>query len=309
MSNLTKVLIFITLFIIAGCAGSPPTERQPAIQGQSPANSRDALSVEAPQQNFEGQKAQADTPPGIVANTSTRCPAEHFLDVQAHPANGAYPAPQLTVTCTGSTFIVQSNGIPNFEFVQVTPNKLQAQNYRWEIPLQPRPAAQPGNIPLLGPVAVAVNGLPIFGPNEAPRDDYGDPYLDGLLDYCNGHTAPQGMYHFHARPNCIVADIDGKVGLVIGYAFDGYPILSPYLCNDASCASVKKMQSSWQRTQNVRNAWQAHQYVAGSGDLDQCNGLAFADGSYAYFATDTFPYFLGCYHGVANNTGRPPGRP
>ena len=309
MSFLTKSLIFITLFIIIGCAGLPPAEGQPALQGQLPANSRDVLSANASQQNLNGGAAQADAPAGVAANASTGCPAERFLDVQAHPANGAYPAPQLNVTCTESTFIVQSNGIPNFEFVQITPNNLQAQNHRWEIPLTPQAATQPGDIPLLGPVAVAVNGLPIFGPNEAPRDDYGDPYLDGLLDYCNGHTAPGGMYHFHARPDCIIANIEGKAGLVIGYAFDGYPILSPYLCEDASCASVKKMQSSWQRTQDVRNAWQAHQYVTGSGDLDQCNGLTFADGSYAYFATDTFPYFLGCYHGVANNTGRPPGRP
>ncbi|MEM7345662.1 MAG: YHYH protein, partial [Chloroflexota bacterium] len=45
----------------------------------------------------------------------------------------------------------------------------------------------------------------------------------------------------------------------------------------------------------------------GSGDLDQCNGLTLADGSYAYFATDTFPYFMGCYYGVAN-LPRTPGR-
>jgi len=47
-------------------------------------------------------------------------------------------------------------------------------------------------------------------------------------------------------------------------------------------------------------AWDAHEYVAGSGDLDACNGMIRADGSYAYYATDTFPYLLSCYRGEAD---------
>jgi hypothetical protein len=241
---------------------------------------------------------------------SAPCPVDHFIQVQAHPANAAYPAPQLNVTCANDRIIIQSNGIPNFEFVPITPNGLAAQNYHWEIPLTPQIAAEPAAIPLGGPVAIAVNGVPIFGPTEAPQDGYGDPYLDGILDYCNGHTAQRGDYHFHARPDCLFEKVDGQVGLVIGYAFDGYPILAPYFCQDESCASVTEVQSSWQRTQDLRNPWEAHQYVEGAGDLDRCNGKTFADGSYAYFATDTFPYFMGCYRGIANvpapGAGGPP---
>jgi hypothetical protein len=171
--------------------------------------------------------------------------------------------------------------------------------------LNPVDASETTPVPLLGSIAITVNGLPIFGPTEAPRDGYGDPFLDGILDYCNGHTAPGGVYHFHARPDCLFTDMDGNTSLVIGYAFDGYPILAPYICVDNACTEVKEVQSSWQRTQDVRNAWEAHEYVAGSGDLDECNGMVGPDGTYRYYATDTFPYFLGCYHGVANtsNTG------
>lgn len=50
-------------------------------------------------------------------------------------------------------------------------------------------------------------------------------------------------------------------------------------------------------------AWDVHVYEAGLGDLDRCNGLAITEPGakydYAYFATDTFPYFMGCYHGTA----------
>ena len=36
---------------------------------------------------------------------------------------------------------------------------------------------------------------------------------------------------------------------------------------------------------------------------DQCNGRVQADGSYAYYATEDFPYFLGCFVGTATNVG------
>lgn len=343
MTSLGKILITLFLFILVGCA-SPRPEMEPAarpaqdqalealptvvmVQAQvtaialptavaaqevattaeinlQPESStadpaQEVAPVNAPLGEFEA------APPAAPAT----CPVDHFIQVQAHPANTAYPAPQLNVSCANDRVVIQANGIPNFEFVPITPNGLAAQNYYWEIPLTPQVAAEPAAIPLGGPVAIAVNGIPIFGPTEAPQDDYGDPYLDGILDYCNGHTAQRGDYHFHARPDCLFEQVEGQVGLVIGYAFDGYPILAPYLCQDETCTSVKEVQSSWQRTQDVRNAWEAHQYIEGAGELDRCNGKTFADGSYAYFATDTFPYFMGCYRGVANVPGPGAGGP
>lgn len=158
-----------------------------------------------------------------------------------------------------------------------------------------------------------MTGLPIFGPTENPMDGYRDPVLDdslrNLLDECNGHTAPGGVYHFHARPDCLVASLGGeRRGLVIGYAFDGYPILAPLICEDAACTTTTRVTSSWRLTLDEYSlatrgpAWDIHEHVEGLGDLDECNGLAIDDPAapydYAYFATDTFPYFLGCYRGT-----------
>lgn len=255
-------------------------------------------------QSGSGAAEAVATPTATPQTSTAECPSSNFIDVSTYQQTQNYPAPQLSVTCSGNTVTVQSNGIPNFEFVRITPNDLQAQNYTWQIPLNPQLAAQPSDLPLLGPVGIAVNGLPIYGPNEA-QPTYGDPYLDGILDYCNGHTAPRGVYHLHARPDCLFTDLEGNTSLVIGYAFDGYPILAPYMCVDAACTQVEEVQSSWQRTRNVAAAWDAHEYVAGSGDLDQCNGRVLADGSYAYYATDTFPYFLGCYRGTVNGNTAP----
>ena len=230
------------------------------------------------------------------------CPVDDFIDVQPDPANSAYPAPELSVSCTDDMMIIEANAIPNFEFLRTTPGELVANDFTWEIPLNPVMADEPTDIPIVFTVAVAVNGIPIFGPNEAARDDYGDPVLDELLDYCNGHVGGE-TYHFHASPKCLFEEYEGNAGLVVAYSLDGYPILAPYLCTDASCTETIEISSSWQRTSDVRNAWEAHEYVESSGDLDQCNGMVMEDGSYAYFATETFPYFLACYTGEVSTDG------
>jgi hypothetical protein len=226
--------------------------------------------------------------------------AGHFLDVAKAKVPANQQKPFLRVGCTADRLIVQSNGIPNFKFVPVTPNPLSAQNYTWRIPRHPRVSNLKKQVPLLGPIAVAVNGLPIFGPNEAPQHGTADPLLDRLLDFCNGHTARGGVYHFHAVPHCPFDKIDGRTSLVVGYAFDGFPILAPWECSGPSCRKIRKIRSSWAKMDNQRHVWRANKYIPGSGDLDRCNGMVRADGSYAYYATDRFPYFLACYHGVAS---------
>jgi len=235
-----------------------------------------------------------------LAQSGTGCAqAAHFVDVSKGSAGARYARPELSVSCTDDHVVVQSNGIPNFEFVAITPNPLQAQRYNWRIPRSPRPSTDPQQVPLLGPTAVMVNGLPFFGPNEAPEHGTADPYLDKLLDFCGGHAGPGGMYHFHVMPVCLFDKVEGRAALVVGYAFDGYPILAPSECADASCATVRKVRSSWRRENSQRNVWTANQYVDGHGDLDRCNGMTRPDGTYAYYATETFPYGPACYHGVA----------
>lgn len=250
---------------------------------------------------------------GSVVGTAQPAPSEceqatHFVDVSRGSAGPRYPKPELQVSCDERQVTVQSNGIPNFEFVAITPNPLQAQRYTWHLPRVPKPSANPQQVPLLGPIAVAVNGLPVFGPNEAPEHGTADPFLDKLLDSCGGHTAQGGVYHFHVLPVCLFDKVDGRTSLVVGYAFDGYPILAPSECADAACASVRKVRSGWRRENGGRNVWTSNKYVEGYGDLDRCNGMTRPDGSYAYYATETFPYGPACYHGTAllNQPGMPP---
>lgn len=234
--------------------------------------------------------------------------AEDF--VIAGSPGGTYAAPFVTATCTDDEVVVSANGIPDFTFTQVTPNRLTAQNHTWRFPRHPAIAAAPSAIPLVGAAAVAIDGLPIFGPTEAPRDGSRDPFLDEILDFCNGHTAPGGVYHFHARPECLIAGREGTPYLVLGYAFDGFPILGPWVCDDAACTSVREVQSGWEQVEasygaTIEAAWDAHRYVEGRSELDRCNGMLVDGLGYAYFATDTFPYLMGCYRGTptANRVG------
>jgi hypothetical protein len=173
--------------------------------------------------------------------------------------------PSLSASCGSSTVTVLSNGIPTYQYVALTPNGLQAKSYTFTFPRYPAIAASVTNVPLLGNVGVAVNGIPIYGVNEGPQpasDAYGDPIAANILDECGSHSAQQGTFHNHKMlVKCLTQaavavsqpwnDPDPSPSVpspIIGYAFDGFPIYGPYECVDLACSSVQKMQSSWDNT-------------------------------------------------------------
>ena len=203
--------------------------------------------------------------------------------------------------------MVQSNGIPDYEFTQMTPNPLRGQRHRFRFPLRPTRADRASTIPRLGAVGVALNGIPLFGPNEGPQpvsEAWGDPVYNGILDSCLGHTARGGVYHYHALlVECLQKGQPEQDEVLLGFAFDGFPIYGSYGCADAECTKTIKFHSSWKQTGNPKtDVWEAYRYVANEGlqYLDECNGRVGPDGMYRYHATETFPYILGCYRGVAS---------
>lgn len=288
----------------AGAATTSDTEVGSAVAAETsptPTATAQVLAAQAaPTTAAPTTTTAAPTAVTVVESTigdANPCPSDSFLidEVNAYEQLG-YADPELAVSCDELSFTVTSNGIPNYEFVQITPNALEAQNLTFTLPLEPVAAETPGALPL-GAVGISANGLAIFGAFEAPQDGYKDPLLDGLLDYCNGHTAPRGLYHFHARFDCVFDDPE-EPGLVYGYAADGYPILSPNVCVDEACTEVVRMTSSYVRIDPTGlGAFDAWEYVDGSGDLDECNGAYDAEGNYAYYATDDFPYLTFCFHG------------
>ncbi|MEL6425766.1 MAG: YHYH protein, partial [Pseudomonadota bacterium] len=147
------------------------------------------------------------------------------------------------------------------------------------------------------------------GYSRDPSSGWNVEGIGGLImDEQNAHVDGDGMYHYHGIPSAVTGSLDGTL---FGYAADGFEI--HYLGAEA--------QSSWQLKGGERETGpggvhdgtyvQDYEFVAGSGDLDECNG-GLLNGQYVYFATDTYPFFPRCFKGTVSSDflggggGRPP---
>jgi hypothetical protein len=228
--------------------------------------------------------------------TSGSCDDTAALFVTKGSANASLADPEVAATCDGDTVAITSNGIPDYTYIQTSPGDPAAQDLTFTIPATPTMADESTAVPLLGTAAVALDGVPIYGPTEGTGGDVLS--LEGALSECGSHNGPTG-FHLHLfgtseTTDCIfTADEAAAEPQLLGYALDGHPI---YTGND-------QYTSSWELTDEslfATDTWAAHSYVEGSGDLDECNGRTDDNGNYAYFTTDTFPYIIGCYAGVVD---------
>jgi len=173
-----------------------------------------------------------------------------------------------------TSYLITSNGIPDhatgsFDGSRVKPNRIQQKEYSWLVPKSPERSDTTKCLPM-GPIGVAINGVPIYNPYTLTCCDAGTAELN-LFDECWGHPSPTNSYHYHTAPLCLMKNICNKTSSIIGVAFDGYPIYGPY---DEYGQELRKQ------------------------DLDECNGKYIRDGSqYRYHITGFFPYFMKCYRG------------
>ncbi|MFK7891883.1 MAG: YHYH protein [Granulosicoccus sp.] len=208
-------------------------------------------------------------------------------------ANAELDDPSVSATCEGDTVTVRANGIPDFPYIATSPGVPQGNDTEYVFPATPAPADQATEIPIVGAIGVAINGVPISGPTEGPGGDVNS--RPGGFNECGGHNGPTG-YHYHlfdvtGSDYCLFSETDvASEPVLFGYALDGYPIFS----------GNTRYRSSWYLSDAALYAtdtWSAHAYSAGSGDLDQCNGRTDESGNYAYYTTDDFPYIMGCFRG------------
>jgi hypothetical protein len=158
------------------------------------------------------------------------------------------------------------------------------------------------------------------------------------IDTNHAHVQPTGAYHYHGLPTGLITRLkkeeSGDQMLLIGYAADGFPIYAEYGHEKADDASspAKKLKSSYHLKKGNRPKGddgpggkydgtfvQDYEFVKGSGDLDECNGRKgvtpeFADGTYYYVVTDTYPFIPRYFRGTpdssfAKRMGPPPGGP
>ncbi|MBB5204857.1 hypothetical protein HNQ51_002171 [Inhella inkyongensis] len=137
-------------------------------------------------------------------------------------------------------------------------------------------------------------------------------------DANNAHVQPGGEYHYHGMPEGFITLRGGGPGkmTLVGWAADGFPIYARYgysVAGDAS-SPLKVITGSYRLKSAVSanrpspsliplgTFAQDWEYVAGLGDLDECNGRTgvtpeFPNGIYHYYATDSYPYFQRCVKG------------
>ena len=277
---------------------------------------------------------------------------------------------EVSVSIQNGEMVMESNGIPNHDFLSTLGCCADEMDYTAYITLNPMNDTGGGHsstdcpasagrwecAPDRGAVAVGVNGVPIYGPEEGPGGDAVALHFDYFdedrqpieLGWCAGHSAGPNGYHYHYDANCIywepgmgedMSDYDLSLirsdqhSPIVGWAFDGYPIYGMYgYDNDGT--TIRAITSSYvvERTQDGGdqgyNGIDDWNYMGGVGDLDECNGRfgptpEYPDGIYHYVSTalsgsptavtDTngqtvgmigFPYFLLCYHGIADVNGQ-----
>jgi hypothetical protein len=258
--------------------------------------------------------------------------------------------PLVTIEVKDGFRVITSNGIPNHETGKFpnrgNPNTIRAQKYQFRVPEKPVKAEKTTK---LGhqPFGVALNGI-VFDPGTAefwkddPRAGWNIEAIPPAgvqsrnlgLDDNHAHVQPNGAYHYHASPTGLVAWIVAKSGashgaqmILVGWAADGFPIYDHhgYSNTDDAQSALKELKSSYRLKKEARpeppkgpggaadgvytRDWE---YIAGSGDLDECNGRTgvtpeFPRGTYYYIITGDFPYIPRAAQWAAARQGASPG--
>lgn len=208
-----------------------------------------------------------------------------------------------------------SNGLPDHDTGTFpnrgNPNRILPQNIRMCVP--GKPPSTPGKTPQYhrGSIGIAINGVQ-FRPGTADYYDGGmrsgisrDPSsgwnLDGLgardllgMDENNAHVDERGLYHYHGPADPL---IDSTRATLIGYAADGYDI---HFVDGRKKSSYQLKKGTRQTAPfgtydgTYNEDWI---YVAGSGDLDECNAGRNLYGRFVYYATEVYPFFPRCLWG------------
>jgi len=229
----------------------------------------------------------------------------------------------------GEFRIITANGLPNHSTGNFpnpgNPNYIAAQQYNFRIPLHPVPAEKPTSFKL-GLFGIATNGV-VFDPGAAewwgndPSSGWQYEPISGPrhlgVDSNNAHVQPNGAYHYHGVPTGMIAATPGATQrmFLLGWAADGFPIYAPwaYFNPTNPTSPVKPVKSSFQFKKGTRPTGPGgtydgtfvadFEYVAGSGDLDECNGRfgitpEFPKGTYHYFVTREFPFIPRQFRGT-----------
>lgn len=246
-----------------------------------------------------------------------------------------------TWSCSSTARSITANGLPDHAVGAFpnadNPNTIAAQNISASVTVTPtETSVVTPRVGATNKPGIALNGI-VFDPGTAGTCNdagacqqggqaVGNWSLEALgqttfkwgTDTSNAHVQPNGLYHYHGIPEGLVTKLGkgNKAMTLIGWAADGFPIYARHgytVATDAGSA-VKVVTSSY-RLKATPDAnrpattlyplgtfTQDYEYVAGHGDLDECNGRTgvtpeFPKGTYHYYATDTYPHLQRCVKG------------
>ncbi|MEW4924769.1 YHYH protein [Algibacter sp. 2305UL17-15] len=237
---------------------------------------------------------------------------------------------KTTVVVNGETRKMVTNALPNHKTGEYprkgNPNTISAQNKSYSFPVNPKYTGTPQWVREPG---VALNGVKFEpGTAEVVVCDTGENYrveafqdmINLGLDFNNAHVQPTGAYHYHGSPTSVIENFDTGEDLVhVGFAHDGFPM---YYSKSGAYKPSYELVKGTREGENCTYtnpkktldiAVDGHhngtytsdfEYVEGTGDLDECNGISIA-GKYMYLVTNEFPYVSRCLMGeVAQETQR-----
>lgn len=181
----------------------------------------------------------------MACNTETEKPTDEITDSGNIPAvyQKVYGATDMYID--GNELVITCNGLPdhgspyyagtmwadslyepyngsNPNWVQ-NPNVIAAQNLTFRIPLNP--TEDPVHAPTpLGPIGVALNGVPFFNQYAAGGAALTDVEINSFDQYY-GHPTPMMTYHYHWEP-LYLTNNEGSDAL-LGFLLDGFPVYGP----------------------------------------------------------------------------------
>jgi hypothetical protein len=272
---------------------------------------------------------------GTSGTTSTASVYCNYSNSTTNPTTGM--ASNVQIACTGTQRKITGNGVPD-HIVGTFPNSGNP-NTIGAISVSFTGTTAPAVVSTTGTAVSHILGFALnsvkFDPSTAESyqsqgvwniEALNQTYFKFGTDTNNAHVQPDGAYHYHGMPEEYITKLGKGTSTMtlVGFAVDGFPIYARYGYKTATDATsgVKVMTSSYRMkttpssgrpstsTVAMGTFTQDYEYVAGLGDLDECNGRTgvtpeFPKGIYHYYITDTYPYIQRCVKGTAASTTSP----
>lgn len=180
--------------------------------------------------------------------------------------------------------VIISNGIPNHGAILQNPRGPCEVHWVVEVPLNPSVANERTEIPIRGMIAMAMNGVPAYGPQENDNNNAveGTMGVQGAR-FWYGHAGPNSAWHVH-NPK-MGREVESHQTL-LGYAMDGFPIYG-HLDDDSMLDPCNGIYKDSNYQYHVRTLDQVND------DLEYCNSNS---------PENNWNYILGCYHGSVDDT-------